>query len=61
MSHDTLVKNLVEKVSYLQIEKRRAQLEAQVNKNLAQKLDEHHKAEIMFLDKALEEKDNTIY
>ena len=58
---NTLVKDLLEKMSYLQIEKGRARLEAQVNKNLALKLDEHHKAEIMFLDKALEEKDNTIY
>ena len=60
-SHDTQVKDLLEKMTYLQIEKGRAQLEAQVNKNLVQKLDEHHKAEIAFLDRALEEKDNTIY
>ena len=52
---------MLEKVSCLEMEKDRAQLEASEKMELAHKLDEQYKLEIIFLVKALKEKDKTIY
>ena len=53
MSSDQSIKSLLEKVSCLEIEKGKAQLEAKQNRELACKTNEYHIEEIAVLDEAL--------